>query len=163
MVAHKNDEELEKLAQRIKKTRFYYIYRFADTIIRYIEITLRKNNSNRLQGAVMLNLAVRGGKLTTGQIARDLGRSKYNITPIIDRLVKKGLVTRGHTNKDRRITYIKITSAGISDTANTLRKANNWTREVINTLDVTEQKSLIDKTEKLQKKIAEIINKSNST
>jgi len=52
----------------------------------------------------------RESKMT--ELARFLGLTKANTTGLIDRLVKKGLVDRKHSEEDRRAVYVWLTPAG---------------------------------------------------
>jgi DNA-binding MarR family transcriptional regulator len=65
-------------------------------------------------------LAVKeSGPLTSGSVARKIYLSPSTVVGIIDRLEKKGLVTRTRDNRDRRQVYVTITPKGeglIADT-----------------------------------------------
>ncbi len=47
------------------------------------------------------------------QLALTLGISKANATGLVDRLVKKGLVARGHSPEDRRVVLVQLTPSGV--------------------------------------------------
>lgn len=49
------------------------------------------------------------GPSPVSQIARDLSISKPNMTPIIDRLIQDGFVTRFEDPNDRRVIRVQIT------------------------------------------------------
>ncbi len=63
------------------------------------------------QSAVLRLLVSRGG-LSSADVSRLLYVTPSNITGIIDRLVKKGLVERVRKNGDRRVALITLTEAG---------------------------------------------------
>jgi DNA-binding MarR family transcriptional regulator len=151
-------DEIEKVANQIATTDFWLCVSFADTINRYIEITMEKDNLSRLQAVAMWSLILKGGKSTPTLLARMMFRSKHSMTKIIDNLEKEGLVVRDYTNKDRRVTYIKITSDGLEYVKQNFSKGNERAQKVMACLDITERKSLVNLTEKMRKKIATIIN-----
>jgi DNA-binding MarR family transcriptional regulator len=47
------------------------------------------------------------------ELARFLGLTKANATGLVDRLVKKGLVTRRHSEEDRRVVLVWLTPSGL--------------------------------------------------
>lgn len=46
------------------------------------------------------------------RLAETLGISKANATGLVDRLVKKGLVSRRRSEKDRRVVIVQLTPEG---------------------------------------------------
>ena len=63
------------------------------------------------QSGVLRSLS-RGGPLSSAALSRELCVTPSNITGIIDRLEKKGLVHRSRMQGDRRVTLIQLTEAG---------------------------------------------------
>lgn len=70
-----------------------------------------KENLTLKQSAVLQLLANRG-PVQMNQISRELLTTSANITSLIDRLEKKGLVQRVEDEKDRRKTMIRLTPDG---------------------------------------------------
>lgn len=66
-------------------------------------------------------------------------RSKHSITKIIDSLEKEGLVIRDFTNKDRRITFIKLTAAGLEHLKQRFVKGNECADKLMDILNAGEQ------------------------
>lgn len=67
------------------------------------------------------------GPARISQVARDLGISKPNMTPIIDKLIMEGLVRRYDDPSDRRVVKVEITGR-----ANELfEKREEYMREII--------------------------------
>jgi DNA-binding MarR family transcriptional regulator len=64
------------------------------------------------QSEVLRNL-VAWGSLSSAGLSRMSGVSPSNVTGIIDRLEKKGLVERVRQKGDRRVTLITLTEAGL--------------------------------------------------
>ena len=150
-------DEIEKVANQIAATDFWSCVCFADTTNRYIEITMENDNLSRLQAVAMWSLILRGGVSTPTQLARMMFRSKHSMTKIIDSLEREGLVVRDYTNKDRRVTHIKITSDGLEYVWQNFTKGNERAQKVMECLDTAERKLLVDLTERMRQKMAVII------
>jgi len=152
-------EEIQEVAGLINSTEFWSCVSFADTTNRYIEITMKKDNVSRLHGITMYCLVLLGGSSTPTQLAKIMFRSKHSMTKIIDSLEKEGLVIRDYTNKDRRVTYIKLTSAGLDYIRqNITEKGNKRAIEAMNCLNEEERLELVGLLSKLRKSMTSIIN-----
>ena len=55
--------------------------------------------------------------MTPGVVAASLGVPKANVTSVIDRLVRQGLVNRQHDAKDRRSYILRLTEKGQDEVA----------------------------------------------
>lgn len=64
--------------------------------------------------AKVLIYLIHKGPTSISNIARELGISKPNMTPIIDKLVNAGYVTRYCDTNDRRVVLIKYTDTACS-------------------------------------------------
>lgn len=62
--------------------------------------------------SLVLRLLVKKGSLSSADLSRQMYVTPSNITGIIDRLEKKGLVERNRKPDDRRIALITLTPAG---------------------------------------------------
>jgi len=152
-------DDIKEVADQIVKTEFWSCVHFADTTSRYVEITMKKDNISRLHGIAMYCLVLMGGTSTPTQLARKMFRSKHSMTKIIDSLEKEGLAVRDYTDKDRRVTYIKITAAGLEYVRrNVAEKGSKRAKEAMGCLDKSEQKILIDLLAKMNKNMTAIIN-----
>ncbi len=152
-------EDLKEVADQINKTEFWSCVSFSDTLSRYVEITMKIDNVSRLHGIAMYCLVLMGGSTTPTLLARKMFRSKHSMTKIIDSLEKEGLVMRDYTNKDRRVTYIKITADGLDYVRqNITNKGNKRAQEAISCLDKPEQKLLVGLMEKMRKNMTSIMN-----
>ncbi len=60
----------------------------------------------------VLVVVKRRGPLSMSAIAQELSYSKQNLTKIVDRLVKEGLVDRSPDTSDRRVLNIEMTEKG---------------------------------------------------
>lgn len=54
------------------------------------------------------------GEVTCGHITRHLISPVPDVTRLVDRLQKRGLVSRRRSAKDRRVVYVKITDEGLA-------------------------------------------------
>ena len=63
---------------------------------------------------VILQKVASGEEYSVGEIARDVNLSQGTVTGIIDRMEKRGLVTRTKSESDRRRVMVRITEQGRS-------------------------------------------------
>jgi DNA-binding MarR family transcriptional regulator len=150
--------DIKSALNQIKETNFWLYVQFADTLIRYLEITMKQDSVvSRLQGSALYFLLLNGGASTPSQLANTMLRSKHSITKIIDSLEKGGLVVRDFTNKDRRVTSVKLTSAGLEHLRQRFARGNERARKVMGSLDIKEQKQLAALTERMRRKMNAIL------
>lgn len=89
-----------------------------------------------------------GGHSRCDVAARMIERSS-DITRIIDRLEKQGLVARDRTQNDRRLSITRITNKGLKLMKDLEPMINNSHKEITSALTEDECKKLSDLTEKL--------------
>ena len=152
-------EELEKVAAQIREVNFWLCVTFADTIGRYCEITMKKDDISPLHAIAMFHLVCSGGSSTPTHLAELMFRSKHSVTKIVDNLEKEGFIVRDFSSKDRRVTYIRVTSAGLEYVRNNQNKGNKRARQVMDCLDISEQKTLAELTEKMSNRMTDILEK----
>lgn len=70
---------------------------------------------------------VHNGPTSISKMAKDLHISKPNMTPVIDKLVDDGLVTRDYDTNDRRVIVIQTTPKAID----CLKEGQEYIKEVI--------------------------------
>ncbi len=151
-------EDIKGVLKQIKETDFWLCVQFADTLIRYLEITMKQDSLiSRLQGSALYFLLLGGGESTPTQLANVMLRSKHSVTKIIDSLEKEGLVVRDFTNKDRRVTSIKLTAEGLENVKRRFARGNERANKVMSALEAKEQKRLVELTEKMRQKMNEIL------
>ena len=149
--------EIKKISQKISEMDFWTSLRFSDTTQRYLEVTLKRDKLRPLQSMALWLLVSLGGTATPTQLARAMYRSKHSITQIVDNLEQEGMIVRENTPKDRRVTYVNITTTGLDRVTENFKKANKRAQEVMGCLDPAEQKVMRSITEKMRKKMIEII------
>jgi len=60
----------------------------------------------------VLAAMLRENVITPSEVAEHLGIGNSRVTPLIDRLAKKGLVSRTESGQDRRVKQLTLTEAG---------------------------------------------------
>lgn len=151
-------EDIKGALNQIKEIDFWRYVQFADTLIRYLEITMKQDSViSRLQGSALYFLLLNSGESTPTHLANTMLRSKHSVTKIIDGLEKEGLVVRDFTNKDRRVTSVKLTASGLEHLKQRFSKGNERAKKVMGLLDTKEQKMLVDLTERMRKKMTAIL------
>lgn len=84
-------------------------------IIRAIDLHSKKlERESGLTGPQLLVMQLIGtqGEMTSGVIAREVSLSQATVTTILDRLEKKGLLTRERSTHDKRKVMVSLTEKG---------------------------------------------------
>ncbi len=153
-----DQKSIDLIASEINRREFPYISAFADAVIRYLEIIVRRDRYNRLEWAILIMLVTNRGSLSPATLAKQLLRSQHSITLLVDNLEKLGYVKRERKSNDRRIVDICITNSGIEHILHTLPKADkNWDT-LLSELNQDERSFLISLLRKLRKLIIMHIN-----
>jgi DNA-binding MarR family transcriptional regulator len=151
--------DIKGALDRIRETDFWLCVQFADTLIRYLEITMKQDSViSRLQGSALYFLLLNGGESTPTRLANTMLRSKHSVTKIIDSLEKEGLIVRDFTNKDRRVISIRLTVSGLEHLKQRFSRGNERAKKVMDSLDAGEQKLLIELTERMRQRMTTILN-----
>ncbi len=98
---------------------------------------------------VLSELQRAGEPLTMSQLSHGLMVSNGNVTGVIDRLEKSGLVARNRAEHDRRIQYIELTSTGRTEFNKMARHHARWLEDLFADLsldDMTKLQTLLLKT-----------------
>ena len=82
------------------------------------------------------------GSTNLGKLAAALGVTPTNVTGIVDRLVKKGLVTRTESDQDRRILLLRATDEGEELVAKLRQRRTGHMSEVLDRMSVGELATL---------------------
>ena len=148
-----------KAPKKPEEENFWLSVSFADTIKRYCEITMKKDDVSPLHSIAMFYLARTGGTSTPTQLAEVMFRSKHSVTKIVDNLENEGFIVRDFSSKDRRVTRIKVTDAGLEYMKTNLNKGNKRAKQVMDCLDIEEQKTLVALTAKMCRRMTDILEK----
>ena len=80
--------------------------------------------------------------LTMSQLSRELMVSNGNVTGVIDRLSKNGLVRRVRSQEDRRIQYIELTDLGLKEFRRMAKQHENWVEELLSGVSLDDMREL---------------------
>jgi DNA-binding MarR family transcriptional regulator len=81
------------------------------------------------------------------------------VTKIVDNLEKEGFIVRDFSSKDRRVTHIKITSAGLQYLKKNQSQGDKRASQVMECLDIMDQKKLVVQTNRLCVQMTDILEK----
>jgi len=93
----------------------YFISKTRKKMIRFIEKKLSAKELDELipsHGNVLTALYENGGMLTMKEIAQIIGKDKSTVTPLVEKLLSLGYVEKEKSQRDKRITHIKLTQKG---------------------------------------------------
>lgn len=152
-------DDFRQAADQIREVNFWLCVTFSDTIGRYCEITMKKDDISPLHAIAMYHLVCAGGVSTPTQLADMMFRSKHSVTKIVDNLEREGFIVRDFSSKDRRVTHIKVTPSGLKYVKQNQNIADLRAKQVMDCLDIAEQKTLVDLMDKLGKRMTNILEK----
>lgn len=92
---------------------------------------------------VLSELEHAGSALTMSQLSQKLMVSNGNVTGVVDRLERDGLVRRRASSTDRRVQYIELTEQGISLFRDIASEHEHWIENLLGDLSPNEIKALI--------------------
>ncbi len=93
----------------------YFMSRTKNKMLRFIEEQLQENGLDELipsHGNILTALYENHGRLTMKKIAEITGKDKSTITPLVNKLVDLGYITKEKNEIDKRVTYIILTEKG---------------------------------------------------
>ena len=93
----------------------YFISKTKKKMVKFIEKKLEEKGLEELipsHGNVLTALYENDGMLTMKEIANRIGKDKSTVTPLVEKLLKLGYVEKEKSQKDKRITYIRLTEKG---------------------------------------------------
>ena len=108
---------------------FMVFVQAADAVLKYADAYFyRKARLSTIKFIVLKGLAVRGGTMTPSEIAVWTNRERHDITTLVDRLKRDGLVSAERDTRDRRVINVCLTDKG----RETLNEVTPVAREIIN-------------------------------
>jgi len=81
-------------------------------------------------------------RLTMSQLSKELMVSNGNITGVVDRLEKNGLVKRARPEHDRRIQYIELTGEGRKQFERMAKQHEAWLTDMFDGVSVADMERL---------------------
>jgi DNA-binding MarR family transcriptional regulator len=152
-------EEFKRVSVQIGELNFWLCVTFADTLNRYLEITMKKDDISPLHNLAMYHLVRSGGSLTPTRLSEAMFRSKHSVTKIMDNLEKEGFIVRDFSSRDRRVTVIRVTEAGLEYVKRNQHKGEMRAKQVMDCLNEADQKTLTALTGKLNDRMTDILDK----
>jgi len=94
--------------------RGYIIFaKYADKVMRYVDARLREDTGfSFIKYMVLHSIAANGGTLTPSEIASRTFRRRNDMTTLVRRLVRDGLVVSERNDIDKRFVNITLTDKG---------------------------------------------------
>ncbi len=104
-------------------------------------------------------------KLSQSELAEILGQSASNVSTLIERMARDGLVTRFQSDTDRRKRLLTVTSEGLARLASVETKRAAWAAELFDQIDLDEQPRLLDLWQRFESSLETetTVNRSNRT
>jgi MarR family 2-MHQ and catechol resistance regulon transcriptional repressor len=90
---------------------YVFLRRTHDAVTRQVDGELGKRGVSSVQYGVLFNL-LDAGSLSLTELSERLFRSASNLTTLIDRMERRGLVRRVDYPEDRRVTRVELTPKG---------------------------------------------------
>ncbi len=116
------------LEDRILRT-FILFMQAADVTMKYANAHFyRKEGLSAIKVIVLRVLAANGGTMNPSEIAEWTFRERHNISTLVDRLKRDGLVTVERNNRDKRFLSVSLTAKG----QKVLKQAMPVARDIVN-------------------------------
>jgi DNA-binding MarR family transcriptional regulator len=107
-------EESTTKSRSLEQEAFLSVQRTADLLARGAEEAIKGSGLSGTQYNVLRILRGAGpGGLCCGEVAARMITHDPDITRLLDRLEKRGLIVRARDSKDRRIITVRITAEGL--------------------------------------------------
>ncbi|MGB2815513.1 MAG: MarR family transcriptional regulator [Dehalococcoidales bacterium] len=108
---------------------FILFVQAAHTVLKYADAHFyRKERLSVIKVIVLRVLAANGGAMTPSEIAEWTFRERHDITTLIDRMKRDGLVRVERNNRDKRFVSVSLTAKG----RKVLKQAMPVAREIVN-------------------------------
>jgi DNA-binding MarR family transcriptional regulator len=121
-----------------------------NAMFKLTELALLPHNLSLPQLHLLSVLKEAGGVLTTGEIGRAMVKASQTITGLVDRLEVQDLVERQFDRRDRRKTWVRLTTKGQRKWKEAVPVANQVAEELFSTLTDEELRDLKAKNSKLR-------------
>ena len=95
-------------------------------------------------------------KLPQNQVAREMGTSPPNVTQLLDALERDGLVERVINRENRRITYARLTEAGIAKCEQVVPAMVDFMHKTMEALSPAEKRQIEDLLRKVRTHLASL-------
>jgi DNA-binding MarR family transcriptional regulator len=108
---------------------FMLFVQTAQAVLKYTDAHLYRKARLSISKLIVLKaLAINGEGMMPSRLAEWTGTERHNITALVSRMKREGLVTTEHNSKDKRFVNIKLTDKG----QEVLKQAIPVAQEVVN-------------------------------
>lgn len=135
-----------------------YLLKCAKRLEQEMSDRFRENyNSSLSRFDVLAHLDLAGKQcLTTTQLASRLLASKGNISRLLDRMEKDGLIRRQDHPDDRRVSNICLSSAGAKLFNRMAPDHEMWSHQILSKLSLAEKDQLVDLLKSVKKMLDQL-------
>ena len=152
--------EIDQLSGEMKHDTFLQIIAVSDVVNRFLTLKLKRTRAHSTRYGILNILVSRGGTLGPTELGRAVFRSKFNITRVVDKMVRDGLVKRDASDKDQRYKKVTITEKGMQLVRDSMPERKEIAHDVTSFLSQEEMDLLHNMLRRLRKhllkKIAEM-------
>jgi DNA-binding MarR family transcriptional regulator len=161
--------ELDTLAREIRlfsgemrHDTWLSIITTADAVNRYLIIKLRRARSHSTRYGILNALVTHEQSMTPTALSKAVFRSKYNVSRVVDKLERDGLVEKHSLSADRRVRKIDITPRGVNFIRETIPERRKIGEEVTSVLSRDEIATLRDILKRLRRHLNNLISKETT-
>jgi len=135
--------ELQQFIQRYQQA-FQRIYRnINDMMNEHVHANITTDQFTVLQYIAQNN------KVTSTEIAREMGVGKSAITALVNRLVQRNMITRERNEQDRRIVYLRMTDEGLYAVQQTKQAIHRYLEDKLSHFPIEDIEKFLLSIEKL--------------
>jgi MarR family 2-MHQ and catechol resistance regulon transcriptional repressor len=127
---------------------FVVMSRAMQSVMKRVEEDIKRYGLNPTEFAV-LELLFNKGDQPIQKIGEKVLLASSSITYVVDKLEKKGYISRKPCPKDRRVTYAAITEEGTALMSDIFPKHRQAIEDIFSSLDQNEKEVMIDQLKKL--------------
>ena len=141
---------------------YLLLRRTHDAVARWVEAELNKQGITTIQYGVVRHLC-EGPSLSLTELSERLFRSSSNMTTLVDRMERDGLVQRlGHA-EDRRVTQVQLTAKGAKLCANVRPGHRKFLTDLMACFDDEELAQLATLLQKLKTQVESVTSFDNAS
>jgi len=155
-------KEIKLFSSAMRQDTWLSIITTADAVNRYLTIRLRRARSHSTRYGILNALVTHEGHMTPTALSKAVFRSKYNITRVVDKLERDGLVERHSSSTDARVRRVIITPRGIDFIRETMPERREITDEATSCLSRDEMDMLRNIMTRLRKHLNNLISRETA-
>jgi MarR family transcriptional regulator, organic hydroperoxide resistance regulator len=152
-----SDIKQSKPFDRIEEEAYLNVLRTADALAGEANAFLKEYGLSQTQYNALRILRGAGGQgLPCGEIGARMITRDPDITRLLDRLDKQGLVERARDTADRRVVTVRITAAGMERIAPIDARLEDWLRRLLGHFTNVELRALIELLERARERAGQL-------